>query len=132
MIVTKTAKFRDVDFHELGQPYLDALMKVFEVREEKVERWCHDGLIRYDNKSQMLNAEKLFKQKASDDERKEWDRFEKKYKRLMQDAIDGIKANGGHGRAQVVYTPPGTSLRRSEPECYNCEVLGRYCGHMGF
>ncbi|KAL8797069.1 MAG: hypothetical protein Q9195_000840 [Heterodermia aff. obscurata] len=126
MIVTKTAKYKDVEVSELDQPYIDALMKVFEVRIQKVARWCHDGLIRHDNKTGMLDAEKLLDAKANDDERKEWERFEKRYKRVLQESIDRVKAKG-YGKVKVVYTHG----RSSTALCYQCNMLGYYCGHIG-
>ena len=125
VIVTKTAKFKDVDIRDLAGEYLDALTRVFEVRLEKIERWCHDGLIRLDNQTGALDADKLIKQKASEDEKKEWERFEKRYKRMMKEKKEmegNSRGYGGPSSPRVVY----------EGRCYQCAMLGTYCGHMGW
>ena len=133
VIVTKTAKYKDVDINDLTGEYLDALMNVFEVRPEKIDRWCHDGLIRLDNQTDMFDADKLIRLKASDDEKKEWDRYEKRYKRMMQEKKEMGEGRGGRGgpsRSNTVYVqvPP----RREYKGCYDCWLLGRYCGHASY
>ena len=127
MIVTKTAKYKDVDVNDLAGDYLNALSRVFEVRREKIERWCHDGLIRLDMQTGMFDASKLIEQKASDDEKKEWERYEKRYKRTMEENKEmwgGSGGRGGSSRPLVVYADSGPRTR----VCYECDLLGRYCG----
>ena len=126
VIVTKTAKYKDVDIHDIMGEYLDALIKVFEVRTEKIEKWCHEGLIRLDNKTGMFDADKLIKQKASDDEKKEWARFEKRYKRNMEENKEMQQASGGYRG----YAGPSRPMTLYDPRCIRCAVHGRYCGHL--
>ena len=133
VIVTKTAKYKDVDIRDIAGEYLDALTRVFEVRVEKIERWCHDGLIRLDNQTGMFDADKLIKQKASEDEKKEWERYEKKYKRMMKENKEMWEGKGGHGgssRPVVVVTQYSGPPRFDGSACYVCARLGAWCGHQ--
>ncbi|KAG7006981.1 hypothetical protein G7Y79_00012g033170 [Physcia stellaris] len=72
VIVTKTKKYEDVDISELPPMYLMSLRKIFGANNEKIAKWCHNGLIRLDISTGLFNADKLLKKQNDDDEIKEW------------------------------------------------------------
>lgn len=133
VIVTKTKKYEDVDISDLPPTYLMSLKKIFGANTEKVEKWCHNGLIRLDISTGSFNAEKLLKKQNDDDEIKEWAVFEKRYKRMIGDANEAPIRRGG---PSISYggprygSRPGIGQGYDPYDCYRCRTLGYDCGHL--
>lgn len=134
VIVTKTKKFEDVDIHDLPSPYLRALKKIFGTNDERVEKWCHNSLIRLDKSTGLLNAEKLLKKQDDDDEIKQWEIYQKKYKRVMKEIEESSNSRGGPSIVVMdrgyESPPPGTLLSGYDIRCYGCRRRNYYCGHF--
>ena len=89
VITTKRKRFEEVSFEDLVPEYIDAMVEILEIKESKIDKACHDRLIRLDTVEDCMNADKAVERhgdgKAAEEE---WARFEKRYKR-------DIKARGG-------------------------------------
>ena len=144
-IVEKRKRFEAVSIGELNPDYVGGLRKCFEVRIEKIDKWCDDGLIRMDTKDGSLNADKLLNsKKVEEDEKKKWAVFEKKYRRHIEETPGGDM----HFIPRFEkYLPKGPSRGRSGPSvvvvsrnpspppypsfyypCAECCYFGSYCG----
>lgn len=135
VIVTKTKKYEDVDIYDLDVSYLAALKKIFGANDEKVQKWCHNSLLRRDKSTGLLNADRLLKKQDDEDELKQWAIFEKKAKRVEQERQEKMKASKILGGPSVPYGDPVyKSLSIIEgvyrPDaCIWCRNRGHYCGH---
>ena len=89
-IVEKRQRFEAISAGELSRDYVEALRRCFEVRVEKIEKWCDDGLIRMDTKDGSFNADKLLNsKKVEEDEKKKWAVLEKRYRRHIAETPGG-------------------------------------------
>ncbi|KAL8797068.1 MAG: hypothetical protein Q9195_000839 [Heterodermia aff. obscurata] len=112
-IVEKRQRFEAISFGELSSAYVLDLRRCFEVRVEKIEKWCDAELIRLDTKDGSFNADKLLKsQKVEDDEKKKWPVFEKKYRRWIAENPGGEMHSIPRFRKHVA---KGPSMGRSGP-----------------
>ena len=133
VIVTKTKKYEDVDIYDLDVMYLETLKKTFGANDEKVQKWCHNSLIRLDKSTGALNADKLLKKQDDDDEIKEWAIFEKKYMRIIKERNEAPKAPGGPSISyrDPIYKSLSIIERVYRPDaCIWCRNRGHYCGHQ--
>lgn len=155
-IVEKRQRFEAISFGELNQDYMLDLRKCFEVRVEKIDKWCDDGLIRMDTKDGSFNADKLLNsKKVEEDEKKKWAVFEKKYRRYIAENPGGdmhfiprfnkYLPKGRSGPSVIVvptsrqptYRPSHESSRKPRQRrsyerfssvCYVCINSGQFCG----
>ena len=112
-IVEKRQRFEAISIGELNPDYIGSLRKCFEVRAEKIEKWCDDGLIRMDTKDGSFNADKLLNsKKVEEDEKKRWAVFEKKYRRHIAETPGG---DMHHIPRFKKHLPKGPSRGRSGP-----------------
>lgn len=89
-IVEKRQRFEPVSIFELAPDYVECLRRCFEVRAEKIEKWCDDGLIRMDTKDGSFNVDRLLNsKKVEEDEKKKWAVVEKKYRRYIAETPGG-------------------------------------------
>ena len=89
-IVEKRKRFEEIALGELSADYTDCLRQCFEVKIEKIAKWCDDGFIRIDTKDGSFNADKLINSnKVEDDEKKKWAATEKKYRRYIAEMPGG-------------------------------------------
>lgn len=97
VITTKRKRFEEVAYEDLEPEYIEALMDILEIQESRIDKSCHDGLIRLDTVEDCLNADKAVERhgdgKAAAEE---WARFEKRYKKDIQ-ARGGEKLRLGRG-----------------------------------
>jgi hypothetical protein len=122
VITTKRKRFEEVSFEDLMPGYIEALMDILEIQESKIDKCCHDGLIRLDTVEDCLNADKAVEKhgdgKAAADE---WARYEKRYKKEIKECGGDMKrlGRGGQGagpsghRAVHVRESPTVVVRES-------------------
>ena len=138
VITTKRKRFEEVSYEDLEPEYIEALMEILEIKESRIDKSCHDGLIRLDTVEDCLNADKAVERhgdgKAAAEE---WARFEKRYKKDIK-ARGGEKLRLGRGgetagpsghRAVHVRESPIVVLRDRPAICRECAWLGYYCGN---
>ena len=139
VITTKRKRFEEVAYEDLEPEYIHALMDILEIKESRIDKSCHDGLIRLDTVEDCLTADKAVERhgdgKAAAEE---WARFEKRYKKDIK-ARGGEKMRLGRGgetagpsvsRSVVVRETPVLVFReRGYPFCGECAFLGYHCGN---
>lgn len=145
-IVTKRMRFEEVDISDLDPEYIDALIGCLHVTHTKIEKWCHNGLVRLDTKEDCMNADKAVKQEADEGEAAEWARYEKRYKRAIKEDGGEMRRLGRSGEdtgasssrpARIVYAEPPGPIRgaaalfeahRFNPRCGHCHWQQGFCG----
>ena len=134
VIVTKTKKYEDIDIYDLDVSYVAALKKIFGANDEKVQKWCHNSLLRLDKSTGLINADRLLKKQDDEDELKQWAIFEKKAKRGELETQEKMKASKTLRGPSVPYWDPtygpNPSIGRGyDPiACFACNISGHYCG----
>lgn len=137
VIVTRTVRKKALDLDDLDEGYVELLCDVFGVQDRKVQNWCQKERIKWDNKENVYNIDKIL---ADEDDNicKRYEKQYKKYKAVWQ------KPSEKEGRGESSRGPPVFIDNRPmrsiggygfDPMCLDCRVYGSFCGdprHSGY
>ena len=107
MIVTKTARKKTLDsIDEMNSGMVDLLCHVFQVYPKKVNKWCEDGLIKWDRQLNEYDVEKILDKQDDEGEVKRFRKEYAKYKDRWQKPAEEAGPSSRRGPAVVIQAVP--------------------------